>query len=35
MLTTFKKAFIGTTLAVEIRGRLEPAQVVKRPFYRR
>ena len=28
-------AKLGTTLAVEIRGRLEPAQVVKRPFYRR
>ncbi|MFM7362241.1 MAG: glycine cleavage system aminomethyltransferase GcvT [Cyanobium sp.] len=25
----------GTELAVEIRGRAEPAQVVKRPFYRR
>jgi aminomethyltransferase len=25
----------GTALAVEIRGRAEPAQVVKRPFYRR
>jgi aminomethyltransferase len=28
-------AKLGTPLAVEIRGRLEPAQVVKRPFYRR
>jgi len=28
-------AKIGTELAVEIRGRAEPARVVKRPFYRR
>jgi aminomethyltransferase len=28
-------ARIGTELAVEIRGKAEPAQVVKRPFYRR
>ena len=28
-------ARIGTELAVEIRGRAEPAMVVKRPFYRR
>jgi aminomethyltransferase len=26
---------IGTTLAVEIRGKAEPAEVVRRPFYRR
>jgi len=26
---------VGTSLAVEIRGKAEPAQVVKRPFYRR
>jgi aminomethyltransferase len=25
----------GTELAVEIRGKAEPARVVKRPFYRR
>jgi aminomethyltransferase len=28
-------ARLGTQLAVEIRGRTEPATVVKRPFYRR
>lgn len=28
-------ARLGTELGVEIRGRVEPAQVVKRPFYRR
>jgi aminomethyltransferase len=28
-------ARVGTSLAVEIRGRAEPASVVKRPFYRR
>ncbi|MFZ9851170.1 MAG: glycine cleavage system aminomethyltransferase GcvT [Vulcanococcus sp.] len=28
-------ARVGTSLAVEIRGRAEPATVVKRPFYRR
>ena len=28
-------AKLGTELAVEIRGKAEPAQVVKRPFYRR
>ena len=28
-------AKVGTELAVEIRGRQEPAMVVKRPFYRR
>ena len=28
-------AKIGTELAVEIRGKAEPARVVKRPFYRR
>ncbi len=28
-------ARVGTSLAVEIRGKAEPAQVVKRPFYRR
>jgi aminomethyltransferase len=28
-------ARLGTALAVEIRGKAEPAQVVKRPFYRR
>lgn len=28
-------AKLGTDLAVEIRGKAEPAQVVKRPFYRR
>jgi aminomethyltransferase len=28
-------ARLGTSLAVEIRGRAEPATVVKRPFYRR
>jgi aminomethyltransferase len=28
-------ARVGTELAVEIRGRVEPATVVKRPFYRR
>jgi aminomethyltransferase len=28
-------AKVGTELAVEIRGRAEPARVVKRPFYRR
>ena len=28
-------AKVGTELAVEIRGRQEPALVVKRPFYRR
>ncbi|NBV59135.1 MAG: glycine cleavage system aminomethyltransferase GcvT, partial [Synechococcaceae bacterium WB4_2_0811] len=28
-------AKLGTELSVDIRGRQEPAQVVKRPFYRR
>jgi aminomethyltransferase len=28
-------ARLGSELAVEIRGRSEPATVVKRPFYRR
>jgi aminomethyltransferase len=28
-------AKLGTELAVEIRGKAEPAVVVKRPFYRR
>jgi aminomethyltransferase len=28
-------AELGSQLAVEIRGKAEPAQVVKRPFYRR
>jgi aminomethyltransferase len=28
-------AKLGTALAVEIRGKAEPAVVVKRPFYRR